>query len=60
MTPTNYRSARLERGLTQAQLAEAVGVSRKCINRREAGDARHPITKEAWLALMALPPKRKV
>lgn len=58
MTPTAYRRARLELGLTQAQLAKAVGVSRKCINRREAGDDRHPITREAWLALMALAVKK--
>lgn len=57
MTPAQYRAARLARGLTQAKLAELVGVSRGCINYRERGHERYPITKEAALALKSLPVK---
>jgi DNA-binding XRE family transcriptional regulator len=57
MTPKLYKAERLKRGLSQAALAELVGVSRGCINYREAGHPRYPITKEAWLAIKALPKK---
>jgi len=57
MTPADYRRERLARGLTQAALAKIAGVSRGCINYREAGHPRYPITAEAWLALTGLPPK---
>jgi transcriptional regulator with XRE-family HTH domain len=55
MTPTQYKAERTKRGLSQAQLADALQVSRQCINRREAGDARYPITREAELAILGLP-----
>jgi DNA-binding XRE family transcriptional regulator len=61
MTPENYKSERIKRGLSQAALAALVGVSRGCINYREAGHPRYPITPEAWLAICSLPvakPKR--
>jgi DNA-binding XRE family transcriptional regulator len=57
MTPALYKAERLKRELTQSQLADIVGVSRGCINYREAGHPRYPITKEAWLAIKALPKK---
>jgi DNA-binding XRE family transcriptional regulator len=57
MTPALYKAERLKRGLSQAALAELVGVSRGCINYREAGHPRYPITKEAWLAIKSLPNK---
>jgi DNA-binding XRE family transcriptional regulator len=59
MTPSKYKAERLKRELSQAALAELVGVSRGCINYREAGHPRYPITLEAWLAINALPKKRK-
>jgi len=55
MTPENYKTERTKRGLSQAALAALVGVSRGCINYREAGHARYPITSEAWLAICSLP-----
>lgn len=55
MSPSDYKSERTKRGLSQAALAALVGVSRGCINYREAGHARYPITVEAWLAICSLP-----
>lgn len=55
MTPESYKSERIKRGLSQAALAALVGVSRGCINYREAGHPRYPITTEAWLAICSLP-----
>ena len=55
MTPENYKSERIKRGLSQAALAALVGVSRGCVNYREAGHDRYPITTEAWLAICSLP-----
>ncbi len=55
MTPPEYKAERIKRGLTQSQLADDLEVSRQLINRREAGDARYPITREAALAICALP-----
>ncbi len=54
MSPENYKSERIKRGLSQAALAALVGVSRGCINYREAGHDRYPITTEAWLAICSL------
>lgn len=59
MTAENYKSERIKRGLSQAALAALVGVSRGCINYREAGHARYPITTEAWLAICSLPQAKK-
>ena len=55
MNPADYKSERIKRGLSQAALAALVGVSRGCINYREAGHLRYPITVEAWLAICSLP-----
>ncbi len=55
ITPEQYRTERIRRGLSQAALAALVGVSRGCINYREAGHPRYPITTEAWLAICSLP-----
>ncbi len=55
MSPADYKAERIKRGLSQAALAALVGVSRGCINYREAGHPRYPITQEAWLAICALP-----
>jgi DNA-binding XRE family transcriptional regulator len=55
MTPALYKAERLKRGLSQAALAKLVGVSRGCINYREAGAGGYPITIESWLAIKALP-----
>jgi DNA-binding XRE family transcriptional regulator len=55
MSPESYKSERIKRGLSQAALAALVGVSRGCINYREAGHPRYPITGEAWLAICSLP-----
>ena len=58
MTAAEYRTERIKRGLSQAALAVLVGVSRGCINYREAGHDRYPITREAWLAVCSLPCKK--
>ena len=54
MSPESYKSERIKRGLSQAALADLVGVSRGCINYREAGHPRYPITAESWLAIRSL------
>lgn len=41
---------------TQQEVAALLGVTRQVVSRRESGAM---ITKEAWLALNALPKKRK-
>jgi DNA-binding XRE family transcriptional regulator len=55
MNNSDYKAERIKRGLSQAALAALVGVSRGCINYREAGHPRYPITVEAWLAICSLP-----
>jgi len=55
MNAADYKAERIKRGLSQSALAALVGVSRGCINYREAGHPRYPITAEAWLAITALP-----
>jgi len=59
MNSSDYKSERIKRGLSQAALAALVGVSRGCINYREAGHDRYPITTEAWLAICSLPQATK-
>lgn len=55
MTGELYK-ARRELSGTQAQVAALLGVTRQVVSRRESGAM---ITQEAWLALNALPKKRK-
>jgi DNA-binding XRE family transcriptional regulator len=55
MNATDYKAKRIALGYTQAGLADALGVSRETIARREAGWPRNPISQEAALALAALP-----
>lgn len=55
MNAADYKAERIKRGLSQSALAALVGVSRGCINYREAGHPRYPITAEAWLAICSLP-----
>ena len=52
MEASEYKETREKLGLTQAQLADRLGVTRKTINRREAGEAT--ITTEAELAIRSL------
>lgn len=52
MNSTEYREIRRQLGLSQAGLAERLGVSRATINAREAN--RSPITREIELALRAV------
>ena len=59
MTPDDYKAERIKRYLSQAELAALVGVSRGCVNYREAGHPRYPITTESWLAICSLPQARK-
>ena len=59
MSPEAYKAERIKRCLSQAALAALVGVSRGCINYREAGHDRYPITVEAWLAICSLPQATK-
>lgn len=55
MTAAKYRAERKARG-PQAGVAAALDVARSSVERRESG--KMPITREAWLALLALPKKR--
>jgi hypothetical protein len=55
MTAQQYRAARLLRG-TQSSVAASLGVDVMTVSRRECG--RIPVSKEAELALLALPVKR--
>jgi DNA-binding XRE family transcriptional regulator len=50
--PADLRAIRKRLGLTQAELAAALGVSRKTVCEREAGKV--PITRETELAMEAL------
>lgn len=54
MSPATYKARRESLGLTQAQLAERLGIARETVARREAGHPRNPITPEAALAIDAL------
>lgn len=51
MTSTEYRTTREALGMTQAALADALGVTRKAVNARENGGT---ITKEAAMAILSL------
>ena len=57
MSPDQYRAEREARGLTQAQLADELGVTRVTVARRETGT--RPINREAELAIKALPKSRR-
>lgn len=57
MTPEQYKARRLALGLTQAELAEQLGIPRESISRREAGLQR--LTLEAEIAIRALRKKSK-
>ena len=52
MNAKKYKALRAKLGLTQDELASLLGVTRKTVNRREAGDAT--ITTEAELAIRSL------
>lgn len=56
MTSGGYKSARTLRG-SQTAVAAQLGVRQATVSDRETGAM--PITREAWLALNALPKKRK-
>lgn len=56
MTNTDYKTEREMRG-TQEEVAALLGVSRVTIARRETGT--RPVIREAWIALLALPKKRR-
>lgn len=56
VTAGEYKAERERRG-TQEKVAAALGVSRVTIARRETGT--RPVIREAWLALFALPKKKK-
>jgi DNA-binding XRE family transcriptional regulator len=56
VTATQYKTERELRG-TQGEVSAMLGVSRVTIARRETG--ARPVIQEAWLALLALPKKKK-
>ncbi|MDE2106126.1 MAG: helix-turn-helix transcriptional regulator [Patescibacteria group bacterium] len=56
MTRAEYKAERKLRG-TQTAVAAQLGVTQVTMARRETGVS--PVTKEMWLALLALPKKRK-
>ena len=56
MTASEYKAERERRG-TQEEVAALLGVSRVTVARRETG--ARPVIREAWLALLALPKKRR-
>lgn len=55
MNSIEYKAKREHLGMTQAALADALGVSRKAINQREQGGT---ITQEAAMALELLELRR--
>lgn len=55
MNSIEYKATRERLGMTQAALADALGVSRKAINQREQGGT---ITQEAAMALELLELRR--
>lgn len=55
MTSDLYKAERKLRG-TQTSVAAQLGVTQVTLSRRETGGE---ITREAWLALLSLPKKRK-
>ena len=55
MSGEDYKAQRQLRG-TQTEVAAQLDVRQATISDRENGNA--PITKEGWLALLALPKKR--
>jgi DNA-binding XRE family transcriptional regulator len=57
MTPEQYKVARKHLGLTQADLADILGVTRKTVNSREAGAA--PIIAESAIAINALAKQKR-
>ena len=52
MTPAQYRRQRERLGLTQAELAARLGVTRETVTRRETG--KKPITGEAEMAIKSI------
>jgi hypothetical protein len=56
VTASEYKAERERRG-TQEEVAALLGVSRVTVARRETG--ARPVIREAWLALLALPKKRR-
>jgi DNA-binding XRE family transcriptional regulator len=56
MNSQDYKGKREFLGYTQSELSSLLGVNRVTIARRES---KALITQEAWLALNALPKKRK-
>ena len=56
MTADEYKTERKLRG-TQTSVAALLGVTQVTMARRETGVS--PVTRETWLALLALPKKRK-
>lgn len=58
MSPAEYQAQRQLRG-TQESVAAQLGVHPQTLAKRERGAADAPITREAELALLSLPKKRK-
>ena len=58
MTCQEYKTTRLNFGITQAELAEKLGVTRQTINSRET-DVRQ-ITRQAEIALAGLERHRRI
>jgi len=58
VSPAEYQTQRQLRG-TQESVAAQLGVHAQTIAKRERGASDAPITREAWLALLSLPKKRK-
>jgi transcriptional regulator with XRE-family HTH domain len=58
MIAPDYQAERRKRG-TQESVAAQLGVHPQTIAKRERGAPDAPITREAWLALLSLPKKRK-
>lgn len=56
MTGDEYKALRLQLGLTQADLADALGVDRLTVTRRESGRRAIPSEGARLLRLMAVWP----
>ena len=55
MTPIQYRAHREQLGLTQARLADILGIAREAVVRRESG--KQPISEEMSIAIRSLNPE---
>ena len=60
MTPADFHATRQALGLTQAQLAEAIGISPRMLRYYESGDRKIPLTVALAVKAYAQLPKEEM